>query len=203
MAFTVGQAKDDLAAMLHGTTLNKIQSVNALGDRAARQLLHDLDPAETKRIANVANALYDDVNLYTTPSDLKGNKIIDIRPQVLRTNRDNFTHTANEIWDIQKANNTFTIEYRDTVKFFRIAKQLTAGLLLEDLNGITTNGTWAVGADATNLTEDSLNFLTGGVSLRFDLTGAAVASTGFLENSTFQAVDLSEHEDLSAIFLGP
>ena len=199
MAFTIAQLKDDLEGVLHGTTLSKVRGVNNLINRAARQLLLDVDPQETKRTTPIVNAVYDNVFDYTAPVDLKGNKIIDIRPQVNREIHDNVSQTYQEQFDLKKPNNFFNIVYRDNVRFLRFSKALTSGLVIHDLNGISTNGTWTVGDDATNLTEDKFRFITSGVSLNFDLDG--LGTNGFITNSTFSAVDLSEHEDISSLFL--
>lgn len=200
MAFTVATLKDDIEAQMHGTTLNKVQGVDALINRAGRQVLMDVDPQETKRLMPIANAIYDDVKIYTAPVDLKGDKIIDIRPQLNRSaQRDNFTKVHNEIFDLKKAGNTFSLEHRDSVKFLRLSKELTTGVTIHKADSITDNGTWAVGDDATNLTRDTLNFVGGNAALNFDLNGAG--TTAFIENSTMDAVDLTDHEDVGALFL--
>ena len=42
-------AKTDLAAMLHGGTLNKVRNVENLFRRAADTMLSKIDPIETQR----------------------------------------------------------------------------------------------------------------------------------------------------------
>ncbi len=199
--YTIENLKDDLSRKLHGTSLSKIQGPLDLIYEAGRNVLQDCDPIETKRKAQIANALYDNVYDYTSPTDLKGNKIIDIRRQVNRLQSDNFSQNFNENFDLKKelTNNNFTIESRDSTKFFRIAKSITVGKTIHDMNSITGNGTWAVGGDTENLTQDTLNKVSGSASLNFDLDGSG--TTGYIENSDFTDVDLSDHEDKSALFL--
>ena len=84
MSYSITQANADLAAMLHGTNLNKIQGLNNLHNRTARQLLADIDPMETIRKTLTTTPLYNAVWDYACPSDLKGNRIIDISPQYIR-----------------------------------------------------------------------------------------------------------------------
>ena len=74
MAYSIGQVKSDLIAVLHGTTLDQIQSINALLERAGRKLLNDMDPIETERIVELATPLYDRVFDYPCPSDLKDDR---------------------------------------------------------------------------------------------------------------------------------
>ena len=199
MAYTISQLKDDLERKLHGTSLSKVQGVVDLINESARTVLQDVDPLETKRLTQITNAVYDDVYIYATPADLKGDKIIDIRKQVNRGESDNFSQTFNEQFDLRKKNNTATIELRDATKFLRLSKASKTGLLLSGFDSITGDGTWAVGSDAEELTADTLNKIAGNSSLRFDLDGSGTA--GYLENSTMDDVDLSDHEDVSAIFL--
>ena len=61
MAYIISNLKDDLAGMLHGTSMNKITGVDNLIYRAGRQLLLDCDPPETKRIGQIVNALYEPI----------------------------------------------------------------------------------------------------------------------------------------------
>lgn len=197
--YTIANLKNDLTRKLHGTSLAKVQGILDLIYEAGRTVLQDTDPLETKRKAQIVNAVYDEVFDYAAPTDLKGNKLIDIRRQINRAEGDNFSQAFNESFDLRKQNNTITIELRDTVKFLRIAKSLTSGLVLHDLNTITGNGTWAVGDDATNLTRDTLNKVSGSASLNLDVDGSG--TTASIQNSTFTAVDLSEHEDISALFI--
>ena len=102
MSYTIINLKDDLSRKLHGTSLAKVQGILDLIFEAGRTVLQDTDPLETKRNAQIANALYDDVFDYAAPTDLKGNKIIDIRRQVNRKEGDNFSQTFNESFDLRK-----------------------------------------------------------------------------------------------------
>jgi len=197
MSYTISDLKVELAGILHGTTLNKVEALDNLIYRAARKLIADFDPIETVRIAQIATPLFDKVYEYNCPTDLKGDRVIDIRPQVSRGFSDRFFQTYNEAFDMSKASLTaggeFTIQYNTAVKSIRIAKNLVAGLLVNGGNSIAGNGTWAVGGDATDLTVDTLNYVYGGGSLNFNVSGAG--TTAYLENSTQTAVDLSRDED--------
>ena len=201
MSYTIAQAKDDLEGVLKGTSINKITNIYPLFDRAARQLLEDADPQETKRRAQIANAIYDQVYDYAAPSDLKGNKIIDLRPQVNRSLKDDFTQNYSEEFDLRKLteDNLLQVTFNQGVKTIRIKKALTGAITVNEVDGITTNGTWVGSNDAGNLSSDTLNYVSGGGSVRFNLDGAT--TTGTLTNSTFTAVDLSDHEDESSLFL--
>src|SRR6267154_6147214 len=100
MANDITQLKQDLEGMMHGTTLNQITAIDALINRAARQILMDVDPQETKRIVPLANSIYTNIYDYSVPPDLKGTKVIDIRPQVNRQPWDVSTQTYNQAFDL-------------------------------------------------------------------------------------------------------
>ena len=72
-------------------------------------------------------------------------------------------------------------------------------LVLHTCESITTNGTWAATADASNLTLDNDNYITGGGALNFDM--AAGAATGYIENSTMTALDLTDYDEKGSIFV--
>lgn len=204
MSYPISTLKTELTAVLHGTTLNKVQALDNLIDRAARQLIADCDPQETKRISQIDNAIYDRVYDYAVPVDLKGNCIVDIRPQVNRKFSDKFSQFYNEAFDYTKyqviGKGQFTISWDTGVRTLRISKDLPAGQLINGATTITDNGTWAVGSLASNLRNDNLNYVYGSSSLRFDVDAGADPSTAYLENSTMNAVDLTRDEDQGVIF---
>jgi len=203
MSYTISDLKVDLTGILHGTTLNEVQSIDQIISRAGRALMDDVDPMETIRIAQLSSPLFDRVYDYTCPADLKGDRIIDIRPQVNRTLADRFFQTYNETFDLTKAAigvaGDFTIQYNTGVKSIRIAKSLVTAILLNGADSLTGNGTWVAGGDATDLTLDTLNYVYGGGSLRFNVSGAG--TTAYLENTTMTAVDLSRDEDQGSEFV--
>lgn len=199
MSYPISTLKTDLAGMLHATSLDNIYGVSNLINRAGRQLLLDIDPAETIREATLTGSLFDDVYDYSAPSDLKGSKVIDIRPQVNRSRNDNPSQRYAKEFDFKKENNTFSTKYNSGVKSLRISKELTSGIVLHGMNSLTDNGTWAAVSNATDLVADDINYVSGSASLRFNLDG--LGTSGYIENSTFTAVDLSDEEDVSSIFL--
>lgn len=186
--------KSELSGMLHGTTLNQITNLYGVFNRAARQILFDLDPQETKRIVEFTNPIYNQVWDYALPVDLKGNKIIDIRPQANRQYYDRWGQVYGQDFDLLKQNtlsSNFTIQFNTAAKTIRInAPQLPAPIVVNGADSVTGNGTWATGGDASNITTDNVNYAAGNGSIAFDL--AAAGSAGYVENSTMTAVNLSD-----------
>lgn len=203
MSYSISDLKTDLSGVLHGTTLNQITNLNGVINRAARQLLEDVDAQETKRIVQFVNPIFNSVVDYPIAADVKGNKIIDIRPQVMRLPRDIWTQAYNQAFDVVKQNifslnNMFTMNFNTGVKTIRInAPFLNPPVIINQIEAIATNGTWAAGGTASGLVVNNTNFVQGAGSLQFNLT----TGTGYLENSTMTPVNLSSVLNQSSLFV--
>lgn len=203
MSYSVQDCKNDITGILHGTTTNSIQNLNGIINRAAREILLDVDPQETKRQVEFVAPIFNSVSDYPIASDVKGNKIIDIYPQVQRIPQDIWTQAYNQAFDVAKQNifsmaNMFTINFNTSLKTIRInAPFLNPPIIINQIEGIALNGTWAVGGTASNLAVNNTNFAQGSGSLQFDsATGAA-----YIENSTMTAVNLSAVVNQSSLFV--
>lgn len=200
--YSVLNAKQDLTGIIHGTTLNSVTNLDQLFNRAARQVLQDLDPQETIR-SSLTGAVFSQVYDYSCPSDLKGTKVIDIYPQVNRTPEDVFLAKYNQNFDIAKnisLQEMFTIRYNQSVKTLQMNfTQAPAPTIIDQMTSITDNGTYSVSGGASTLTVDSQNFVVGGSSLEFNLS--AGQSTGYIENSTLTAVNLTDELNQGTQFL--
>lgn len=204
MSQSISNLKDDLIGITHGANLNKVKNLNSLFFRAAGNLLAMIDSVETKRTMQLTNAIHDDVYDYSAPADLKGNKVIDIRPQVNRGIQNNFSQGFTEDFDLRKAlkegKEIFTVRHNSGTKSLRIAATHNSKrVTIHACDNITDNGTWAASSDASNLTQDTLNYVSGSASLRFDL--AAGGTSGVLTNSTLTQVDITDHDEVGSLFL--
>jgi hypothetical protein len=205
MPYTIATLKNDAAARLHGTTINSIQNFYGLCNQAASDILLRIDPQETKRIVEtppIFNGVWD----YAAPVDLKGNRVIDLRPQFTRYPNDVWTQSYNQAFDLTKNNMPFalqpdfTINFNTGLKSLRInSPNLTPGVVISYVNNVNSNGTWTAGGDASNIQQDQINFIVGGSSLSFDLSG--VTGTGYLENTTLESVNIAEQINQATEFL--
>ncbi len=200
--YSISTMEGELEGMLHGTTLNQITNLVGIENRAARQLLLDLDPQETKRTVEFVNPIFNDIFDYPIADDVKGNKIIDIFPQVQRLPTDIWSQGYNQAFDVTKQNifsmaNMFTMNFNTGIKTIRInAPFLNPPVIINEIEAIATNGTWAVGGTASNLAVNNTNFAQGAGSLQFDVTTGAA----YIENSTMTAVDLSTLVNQASFF---
>lgn len=200
--YSVQDLKNDLAGVLHGTTDNQIQNLDGVINRSARQLLLDVDPQETKRVVEFVNPIFNSVFDYPIAVDVKGNKLIDIFPQVQRIPQDIWTQAYNQAFDVAKQNifsmaNMFTMNFNSSIKTIRLnCPFLNPPIIINQIEGIALNGTWNTGGTASTLTVNNTNFAQGSGSLQFNATiGAA-----YIENSTMSIVNLSNVENQSSLF---
>lgn len=190
MAYSVQDLKNDLEGILHGTTNNQIQNLDGVINRAARQLLLDVDPQETKRTLEFVSPVFNTVFEYALADDVKGNKIIDIRPQVQRLPRDVWTQAYNQAFDVWKQNiyasqDMFTMNFNTGLKSIKInAPNLNPPVVVNQVEAIATNGTWETGNDAENLAVDNVNYVQGAGSLMFDLVPTEIG-TELVTNGSF------------------
>lgn len=203
MSYSVQNLKVDLEGVLHGTTNNQIQGLNNVINRAARQLLLDVDPQETKRTLEFVNPIFNTVFDYPIAPDVKGNKIIDIFPQVQRLPRDIWSQAYNQAFDVAKQNifasaDMFTMNFNTGIKTIRVnAPYLNPPVIINEIDNITDNGTWATGGTASSLTVNNTNYAQGSGSLQFNVT----VGSGYIENSTMATVNLSAVENQASIFV--
>lgn len=198
MAYTVQTLLNDLAGVTHGTKTSKIPNIFGAINRAARQVLLDVDPKETQRIVSLAqvfNSVYD----YAIPADVKGDRIIDLRPQAGRTPLDIFTQGYSLDFDAYKgvslADKIIT-QWNTGVKTLRIeAPTLISPITLTDTSTLTG---WSVTAGAQNISLDTTLNVAGGGAVQFDL--AAGSSTGSIQISTLSPVDVTGHVNIDTEF---
>lgn len=195
MGIPISTIKDDLRGVIHGTTVDKITNLYGLFNRTASQVLLDVDLQETKQIqtlAQVFNSVYD----YSSPEDLKGNRIIDLRPQAGRKG-DTWPQRFNQWFDKKKwlkNQNQFTVQHKSGVKSLRIdAPFLTAPIVLSDTGSVSP---WSVGGTASTLGIDTKFNPAGSGAIQFNMT----AGTGYIQASTLASVDLTGHEQIDQEF---
>lgn len=207
MSYTVADLKNELTGVLHGTTLNQIFGLDVLINRAARKVLSDCDPMEMIRIQTLVSPIFDRVYDYIIPDDVKGDRIIDIRPQVNRSVMDRFLQTYNEPFDVFKATAAinqpqFTVQFNSGFKYVRIVENQLVGILVNGATQVTgNNGTWVAGGNATNISTDTLNFVYGSGSIKWDVTAGSDPSTATISNSTMDPVDISRDFEQGSEFL--
>lgn len=199
MSYSITNLLSDIASVTHGTTTNKIPNIYGIINRAARAVLLDVDPKETQKIVSLAQ-VFNDVFDYPCPVDLKGDREVDLRPQAGREPWEIFTQDYAQEFDVTKLwnlSNKIYTQWNTGVKTLRInAPTLTAPVTICDTSTITG---WAATTGASTITLNTNNVVAGGGALQFNLLAAS--SSGYIENTTLTAIDLSGQANISSLFL--
>jgi hypothetical protein len=200
MSFSVQDGKSELEAMLHGTSLAQVVNIDGVFNRAARQLMLDIDPQETKRILPMDSPIYYRIFDYSLPVDIKGNKVIDLIPLQMSYKRDVIYSTYNQNFDVNKLSsqtNELSVISDTGNKYLRVNynnKSLTT--VLDQVTGLNNNGLWVASGTASNLMANNQATNNNLPTVSFDAT----TGVGILTNSTLGAQDLSAHFDQGSTF---
>lgn len=195
MSYSILNLKQDLTGAIHGTTLNQVNNLDGIINRAARQVLLDVDPQETKRIVEFTTPIFEDVWTYAIAEDVKGNRIFDIRPTANRLSSQIFNQDYSQQFDLSKTlsrANQFNIDFNSGIKTLNINAQLSVPpIVINQATSPTNNGTFTVGGGASSLETNNINSLVGGSSIQFNLD--AGFATGYIETSDMDPLDLTDH----------
>lgn len=195
MALNITQAKAILGRKFRGASIDDVQGISdyTLFEEAAANLISRIDPYETVRTSelNLFNKIYD----YASPSDLKGKKVLDLRPQVNRQPSDDIRQTFSEEFDRDKSfeNNWLSVEFDEAAKFLRINKSVSNSVTITDLE----DDNYTAGTGVSNIVEDTVLQAGDGKSIRFNIS----SGTSLIEWNGDTTVDLSEHTNRSSLFL--
>ncbi len=204
--YTVYDLETDVIAKIHGGAIPNLE--RAL-DEGRRNMIANIKPPEMVRSAYMEQALYDQVNKYAIPEDLKYDNVLEVQMLSGYRNVDTQQHPLELVYRRQfdqkrrNARNVINITNENGIKYAQIyhprGLKQCQHLVLNDVNSLSENGSWNVGGNITNLRLDRLNHITGKASLAFDIGNTS--TTGFIENFTMRAVDIHEYLNTGAAFL--
>lgn len=182
---------------------NVITARNFL-NRAARKVVSDLDLRSTKRNSALASKLFNDpIFSYASPSDLKSDAIIDFDPQTNRATDFRLELVSEQEFQMKKTikSNIIAISTDELVKRILFSGNVNDTVLAPaSLDSLTADGgTWTAYNDAANLVADTDNFVSGGGSIKFDLTGSA--TTAGIYNTGLNSFDISDYIDNGSVFV--
>lgn len=200
MSITIAQIKSRVARKLHGASINKVAGdFYDLCLEASINLQNKLLLPSQMKTTAIPNGVFGDVFEYALPTDISMDRIVGINFSDNSKFDENFRHRFIKEFNKNKENKTLAVSYNSGMKTLRLAYSVGESLGLNSMDGLTDDGAWSAGGDATGLVADELNYVEGSGSLRFSLSG--VATTATLTNTTSTAVDLTEYEDIGSIFM--
>lgn len=195
----IGQAKEEIEALLQGQQLSKVGNVNGALERSARTVVQQADIPEASGVEDIT--LYGGVFYYPAPSTIYGGALNLLRRQGdastpwdfnYKTYIDQFTRTKH--W--QPNGYMIDFEYRNGSGIMGISTPNTnPELIIDPMNEV---GNWTVGGSASSLAQDTVNYYQQPASLRFTLTGS---SAGYIEETLTNAIDLSTYQNVGVVFL--
>lgn len=199
MPYSISQAQDDLAGIIHGKTVNKVTNIDSVARRSAQNLLAMIDPDETRRIATIT--IYDKILDVAAPSDLKEKRIIDIRPQFDTNNSrfgsDNLGNRLSKDFDLRRGwGSWFTVMNDGGTQYLRVKAELTPQATT--LDTLDTLGSWVTGGDASNILLESIIFSQG--AIQFDIAAGVNPTTGYVQNVAITSEDLTDLANKSSGF---
>lgn len=180
----------DIATMVrNGAYATNLQTVS---NNAVRQVLSDVDLRSSKRKTALTPNLFSEIYDYAAPTSLKGNKIIDIEPQINRTQFDDWQLTTGEEFDRRKQTGTDGLI---AIVDYDMTKRIRVSLPVDDdsitVDEISTVGDWVLFGDGTNLTTDTSNCVVGSSSVNWDISSAGGTTAG-IYNASLDTFDISD-----------
>ena len=179
---------DPLRFLNAGDNLTIRNSIN----RAARNVINEVDLKSTKRNAVLSSNIFDDIYDYICPTDLKA--LIDFQPQINRDSNSRVVLTTEEDFDRKKtiSNNLVCIASDDLTRKIRFSKDvLDTQLSVSTFESLTDSGTWSGFGDAENVAIDTDDYVSGGGSIKFDISNAGGTTAG-VQNTTMTVFDIED-----------
>lgn len=194
--YTIGAVKQHLIGMGHSGTLSRVRNFEQMCERAAMTMLTKVKPLELVYLAELPQAVHDQVYDYSLQSYF--GSLIDIYPVDNRNSTDDASRIYAETFDRRKGidQNKVSIEANQGVKFIRIDWPVNAPTVVNTMDSLTANGTWSSVGTAANLKVDTLRKISGSGSIEFDV----LASGDGIKNSTMTQLDLSSLDGEGAFF---
>lgn len=199
MSRNVFNLKDSVAALLSGIDIQNVDNLYAAFERAARVFVQKAKIPETLGTQNLT--VYDGVTDYAVNTAIYGTQVIDIRPQGITRNQNDFVFKKfqddfdrNKNWTWQGTQATFT--YNAGTPILRMKTSWTKPkAVLDGMNSITG---WVASGDASGLALDSAYYYQQPGTLRFNL--ATSGSQGLL-TKTITSTDLTSYLGVGVAFL--
>jgi len=200
MAFTYSNLKSNLETQL-GNHFNSLVNPQRAINNAVRELALEMDLRTTIRHSQGVQVAYDDIYRYSTPSDIKGENLIDIvkTKDKIQASAVEYEKVPLEQFNRYFATNTYTYDHNNGVNWFKIKFDVSpTKLTLNEMDSLTSNGTWTAADNGTNISVNTFNYISGTGSINIDL--AALGTAASVVNSDMTSVDLTDIEDQGKLF---
>ena len=219
--FSLTNIKSSLSLRLSGEIVDA--SLSLIANDAVLSVIADIDLVSTIRKTAMSPNLMDGQYDYSAPSDLKGEKIIDVKSQTTRGRFDDWRLTAPEEFDRLKLNDEdvlipgqysnypingeyegwggdaiVAIDTRDFIKKIRISRSFDNSQITIDAMNVI--GDWAGYGDGTNATTDTLDYVKGSGSINWDINADGGTTAG-IYNDSIDTFDVSDYKSTGSLFV--
>lgn len=197
--YTYTNVIDSAQGLAHGGTSN-VKKLRELVNRAVREVFSSVDLRSAKRRAQMSPFIAQEQYRYTKPSDMKGLGVVDIAPQIGRTEgfRGEFFLTSPENFDRYKRSyrNVIAIDNHDNVGSLMVSAVLDSKVqTVHEFDSLTSNGVVSGALAANNLTIDNNLYFHGNGSVNFDVDTSGATAEIVITGMT--ALDLTKYESQS------
>ena len=185
-----------------------------IANDSVKEVISEIDLHGTIRSAALSPNLFDGVWDYACPTDLKDDKIIDIKPQIGRGRHDYWRLVTAEEFDQVKQDNRID-QWGDPITLNKgswlgdnivainrddLVNRLLISRVIDDtetsistMDSLTAGGgTWTLYGDGTNLTADTENYVKGNGSINWDISAAGGTTAG-IYNDDLDEFDVSDY----------
>ena len=196
----ISNLKDSVSGLLSGLDLSNVDSLYKAFERAARVLMQKAKIPESQGTQNIM--LYSGVTDYLIDSRIFGTSILDIRPQGISRNSNEFVYKKfGDDFDRAKRfpiiGTMATFAYSNGTPIIRIASSKTPQQII--LDTMTTPTGWTYNASVTNVFTDPSFYYQAPSAIRFNLANAG--SQGYLEKTLTNPIDLNSYQGTAVAFL--
>ena len=187
--YTRANLKSDINRGIQGKIGMLISAEDTMNETVRKLYLkHDLRSA--KRRAALTPDLYNGIFEYNCPSDLKGNKIIDIPAQAKRQDGE-FTLTTPEEFRRHngRVSGEIAIDDYNAQRLLLINSRVDSKtLVISELDAV---GSWVAFGDGENVARDDADFVKGAGAVKFGISSAGGTTAG-IANPSITSVDISD-----------
>ena len=190
-------------------------SIRTIINRGVRKAVSDIDFRSTIRKSSLSPNLFSNIYQYSSPTDLKADRIIDVLPQINRNRHMSWDYVTTEEFDRYKAEgsefsdedfnvlgdyprNLLAISNDDMVRKLLLSMEVSdTGYTIDSLNSVED---WIGFGDGENLIADSDNYVKGNASINFDINDDGGTTAG-IENSNLPTFDLTDYLSTGSAFV--
>lgn len=192
--------RSDFKARINAGIQNRIGMI-VDADQMVNDVVRDLflkhDIRSGKRRTQLTPDLVEGVFPYNCPSDLKGDKVIDIPAQAKRQDGE-FTLTTPEQFRIHNGTRRgeFAVEDYNGQRVLYIASSVNSKLVtVSEFDSLTSglaSGNWLGFGDAENVARDDADYVKGAGSVKFGISSAGGTTAG-LYTENLNSLDISDY----------